>query len=104
MTRDIIAIAKQDYFKDRVRFYATKAAIAVMSEAGNVVGHAERVIYAKAILAGSVDIQQLAYGVVTNSTIAASADAGTPPDFEIVDGDIEFVVNSLFNAYAGVSA
>lgn len=73
-----------------------KAAIAILGEEGSTAGHAERVVYAKEILAGTASVYEFAVGVVTNSTIAGKIDAET--DY---DSDLEFVVNSMINDFAG---
>ena len=83
-------------FQDKVKFYVVKAAIAVMAEAGTVEGHTERVAFAEKVLAGAASMAMYALGVSTNATIKTKIDAGT--DY---DSDLEFVVNSLFDAYAG---
>jgi len=83
-------------FQDKVRFYVVKAAIAVMTEASTVDFHTERVAYATKVLNNTASISAYALGVSTNPTIKAKIDAGT--DY---DADLEFVVNSLFTAFAG---
>ncbi len=92
-----MAAARNGGFQDRVRFFAVKAAVAVMSEAAVTASHAERVAYAKKILAGELDLLDLSIAVVTNAAVLAAG-------FDAPDGDLEFTVNSLFNAFAGVAA
>lgn len=82
-----------------VEYFMVKAAIAVMNEDPGTASHAERVNYSRNILRGSVSVRDLTVGVTTNATIGAAIDAATP----VSDSDLEFVINSLFNAYAGVS-
>ena len=77
-------------FRDRVRYCAIKAALAVMAEGAP---SAERLAYAKAVLLGTADIQALTIGVLTNGTIAAAGDAAT-------DNDVQFTVNAMFDAFA----
>ena len=72
------------------------AAIAVLGENSQTPGHTERVAYAKMVLNGTASVYEFAVGVVTNSTITSKID--TDADF---DGDLEFVVNSMFNDFAG---
>jgi len=83
-------------FQDKVKFYVVKAAVAVMSEAESTDNHAARVVFAGKVLAGTSSMAMYALGVSTNATVKGKIDAGT--DY---DSDLEFVVNGLFNAYAG---
>ena len=97
-----VSVAQNDKFIDRVEFYMKKAAIAVMSEAGSTLNHSERVVYAKMILGGTADMKQYSIGVMTNSTLESMAD----PDIDgngIMDSNLEFTVNSIFDAFAGVA-
>ena len=101
---DLLTIARNQRFQDRVNYYLNKAAIAVMAEAANTASHQNRVFYSRKILGGGINMQDIAIDVATNATIAAEAVLATTPDYAVPDSDIEFVVNSLFNALAGVSA
>jgi hypothetical protein len=83
--------------QNRVKFYMQKAAIAVMSEADTTPNHYDRLIYARQVLQGWTSIFEYALGVTTNGTISSTIDANN----YVLDGDIEFVVNSLFDAFAG---
>jgi len=85
-------------FKGKIEQEMVAAAIAVMAEAANTVNHTERIAYAKTILDGSANKEQVYRGFATNSTIKAHLIAGT--DYT---SDLAFVMGSLFNAYAGVS-
>ena len=97
------AITRESIFQDRITFLAVKAAIAVMAELNTVTNHAERVVYAKKILDGSANMDLYTLAVATNSTIQNEA-TQTPADgFNVPDADIEFAVNSLFDAMAGVA-
>ena len=87
----------------RVKFFVTKAATAVMAEDAQTASHAERVVFAKTVLDGTYSASNYSLACLANSTIQAAGDAGASPLFGIVDGDLEFTVNSLFNAMAGVS-
>lgn len=81
-------------FISRVTQAAITSAKDVMAEAANVNGHELRVQLAQQILRSSQVFGSLiAQGVVTNVAITALS----------TDSDIQFTVNSLFNAYAGVS-
>jgi len=89
-------------FQLRVKFFATKAAIAIMAESAGTANHAERVVWANAEIAGENSTGQQSYSVSTNSTIQADIDSS--PGNGVSDGDMEFTVNSMVNAWAGVSA
>jgi len=85
-------------YKGKVEHEMVAAAIAVMAEAADTSSHAERVVYAKSILAGSYNKNEIYIGFATNSTIKAHLAADT--DYT---SDLAFVASSLFNAFAGVS-
>ncbi|MCP3940282.1 MAG: hypothetical protein GY710_02210 [Desulfobacteraceae bacterium] len=85
-------------FQRKIKLSMQRAAIAVMAESSETSNHAERVIYAKKVLNGEALIYEYCVGIVTNSTIAAAIAADT--DF---DSSIDFTVDSMFDAFAGVS-
>ena len=89
---------KDTLFQNKIKFYCIKAAIAVMAEDASVVAHMQRVDFAHRILQNGPNLDQYALGILTNTTIKGHIDAGTS-----YDADLEFAVNSLFNAYAGVA-
>ncbi len=103
--QDLIVISKDANFQSRVQYALFSAAIAVMTESGQTQGHAERVKFANVILAGNANYQDVAVGVLTNAAVAQEADITKPLNggYAIPDGDIQFTVNSLFSAFAGVS-
>lgn len=88
--------ARNPDFIDRVKLYLQKAAVAVMAEAGDAAGHALRVAYAGKVLAGTASAREAAIAVMTNGTVAAN-------ELAAPDGDIEFAVDSMFDALAGVA-
>lgn len=98
-------IAEYGGFQSRVSYALVVAAVNVMAESAGTVNHAERVIYAKKIINGDYDLIDPSMAVLTNSTIAAESDSTIVSNgsFNIPDGDIQFAINSLFNALAGVS-
>jgi len=98
-------IANDTNFQKRVKYALQSAALGVMAEAGNVTSHAARVIYAKLVLSGSANVFEVSVGVLNNSTIASEAEITVPASgsFSIPDSDIQFAVNSDFNAFAGVA-
>ncbi len=87
---------KSKLIQYKVHYYMVKAAVSVMAEAADTAKHAERVVFAKTILAGSASVPLYALGVTTNATVKGHIDAGTS-----YDDLLEFTVNSLFTAYAG---
>lgn len=99
---DLMTIAKDVRFQSRVSYYLHLAAINVMAEAANTASHTSRVTYAKTVLNGVADPYRVSIEVLTNATIAAEATT-QGPDFGIPDSDIQFTVNSIFNALAGIS-
>jgi hypothetical protein len=100
---EMATIATQTTFLRRVKYAANKAAIAVMAEDAGTASHAERVVYAKTVLDGTASVQDYANAVVTNSTLTAAGDISSSPLHGISDNDLEFTVNSMFNAMAGVA-
>jgi hypothetical protein len=101
---DLMAIARNEKFQDRVRYDIQKAAVSVMAEDSSTASHPQRITYARLILDGNVQILSFCIAVVTNSTISTEATLDPQvADFGIPDSDIEFTVNSLFNSFAGVS-
>ena len=98
----LVSISTDTRFQNRCNYYLQAAAVNVMAEAQNTVNHSIRFQFAKGIMTGGGPaLTQLAIDVLTNTTIAAEANNLTVPDFAIPDGDIQFAVNSLFNALAG---
>ena len=97
-----VAVSSNAEFQQRVAFYVQKAAIAVMAEAAGTANHTERVVYANKVLEGTANMAEYTLGVCTNATVFAALN----PDAEdrgISDGDLEFTVNTMFNAFAGVA-
>lgn len=87
-------LARDPVFQSRIKMAAVIAAIAVINESPLVQNHNARYSYAVRVLSGSVNfITKLSYLVVTNATIAATAPTGE----NATDGDIQFVVNSLWD-------
>lgn len=79
----------------KVRQLLCKAAVAVMAESAATAGHDIRVAYAQAVLGNPAAAgQAYVYAVATNSGLTT-----TPSD-----NDLEFTVNSMFNAFAGYAA
>lgn len=102
-TNDAMTIARNGDFQDRILYYMTTAAVNVMAEPGDTAGHAQRVEYAGKVLAGTANVFAYAVGVLTNPTLLAAIEVGEPDFGNVAAGDYQFVVNSLFGAFAGVS-
>ena len=104
---DLMTIANDPAFQNRIQYALEVAAENVMAEAGNVTGHAQRVGFSTHVLNGSVSIHEVTIAVMTNSTIAGEADITknlAVPSYAIPDSDIQFTINSLYSILAGVAA
>lgn len=98
---DQAALARNEDFIKRVRVALCKACIAVCSEAYGGAGqpsaaqHNKRAEWGTATLRDPDPVAiQAAWGVTSNAAITAQS----------TDSDIEFQVNSMFDAYAGIVA
>lgn len=90
---DQYTLAQNTDFIHRVQMALVKSAIAVSSEAPETEYHRERAVWAAQVLHDpSHYALRAACGVTSNAAITA----------ESLDSDIEFTVNSQWNAYAGV--
>ena len=97
---DLITIAGNNGFQNRIKYALTQAAVSVYNEASSTTGHVARLALATGVINGSYNVAPAALAVLTNSTIAAEATLSSAPDFAIPDSDIQFAVNSLWNALA----
>ena len=96
------AIAESETFQARVQIYMHKAAHAVYSEGGAVANHALRIALADKILAGESDKRLWAYSVMTNATLQTNGNVTDASGLNgISDSDLEFTINSVYNAFAG---
>jgi len=85
-------LARNANFRLRVQHAMVKASIAVMAEDPATPNHAARAAFAQTALGEPERTSaRMAMGVVTNPVISADSS----------DSDIEFTVNSMWNAYAG---
>ena len=100
---DMMWISEQPTTRKRVEYCLNKAAVAIMAEASGTANHAERVTYSISVLDGEASVKQATVAAMTNSTLTAAGDTQAPPNFGLSDNDLEFTVNSLINALAGVS-
>ena len=102
---NMMVISRDPNFQDRVRYALFNAALAVVAEVNTTANHAARVTFAQKIFAETNDIFAACDCVLNNATIAAEGDITAAPGgaFAIPDSDIQFAVNSDFNALAGVA-
>lgn len=94
VSSDSMHVSQETQFVERVKYFMQKAAIAIMAESLSTSGHNERAAYAARVLDGTASSMDFTVAVLTNSTVAAAGSAAT-------DSDLEFTVNSMFNAFAG---
>ena len=88
---DQYTLSHDPQFVQRVQMLAQKAAIDISSEAVDTAKHAQRIAFGnKVLLNPSWHAELIAQGVVTNVAINA----------ESSDSDIQFTINSQWNAYA----
>lgn len=92
----IVLVVDNETFGKRVEYFVIKAALAVMTESEATANHSDRIVYAQRVLNANYNKHGYVVGVLTNSTIAALSDPSA-----VNDNDLEFVVNSLFDAFAG---
>lgn len=79
----------------KVRQLLAKASVAIMAESAATAGHDVRVAYALAVLGNPT-----AAGAAYTVSVATNSGLTTTPS----DADLEFTVNSMFNAFAGYAA
>ena len=96
---DLMTMAGNNGFQNRIKYALAQAAVSVYNELSSTTGHAARVAYASNVIAGNYNLGPATLAVLTNSTISAEATLGSA-DFGIPDTDIQFAVNSLWNALA----
>lgn len=95
-------IAQQQRFKDRVNFYVIKAASAVMIEDVGTASHAARVEFAVKVFSAAYNVNQYVFAVLT-SVAALSKLSDVAGHNGVSDAELEPIVNSFYNAFAGVS-
>lgn len=95
------SIAADAVFQQRVQHAMSVAALAIYAEDAGTSGHAARAAFAVRVLAGNFSLPPACVAVLANASIAAEANPATTPDFAIPDSDIQFTVNSIWNALAG---
>ena len=100
--QEMASIAASGPFQARVEYCMKKAAVAVMAEDTGTASHAERVVYAKKVLDGTASVSEYSKAAVTNTTLTAAGDSDAA-DMGITDSELEYTINSMFNAFAGVA-
>ena len=70
-----------------------KAAVDVLNEDTGTTNHANRVLWAQAVLLSNAKSNEMKYHILQNATIQALGNAST-------DNDVQFVVNSLIDTFA----
>ena len=93
---DSMELAHDRGFARRVKYFMTKAALAIYPEGPNP-NKSQRVTYATTVLDGSASVFEMTVAVLTNATVAAAGVAAT-------DADIEFTVNSFWDAFSRVES
>ncbi len=97
---NLLAVAGSDAYQQRVKYAMTVAAVNVYAETSSTTGHGARAVLASRVIGGGYgDYPAAALVTLTNATLASEATT-IPPDFGIPDGDLQFAVNSLWNALA----
>lgn len=99
--KQLMVLADDQNFQNRVKIAMQSAAIDVMAESTATTAHITRKTYAGKILDGTASVYQFTVGVLVNGTISGEVTAGSS-DSAVPDSDVQFVVNSEFNAFAGV--
>ena len=102
-TREIIAEASRPVFYTRVAFLALKAAQNVATESESTPNHANRLAYAGRVMSGEDKAILLALHVAAANPVIASALETTGAE-SVPDGDIEFVMGTIWNARADAFA
>jgi len=78
----------------RAAVRAMKLAGDVLNEDPETVNHANRVVWANAVLADpTVEVKKMRTHILLNATIAANPNGAT-------SNDVEFVISSLINSFA----
>lgn len=92
---ELANIARNSDFQLRVNFLVVKAAVANLSAS---LPEAGTVLLGQRILKGQEPVERWAMACVTNPSIAAGLHE--PDGSTIAEGDLEYTINSLWNAFA----
>lgn len=92
-------------FQDRVRLRFIAAAISVTTEVGTTTSHTQRLAFAGALFANTVDLKMLVMVILSNATVRASVIA-TPNSAggNSLDSDMDFQIASVFTGIATARA
>jgi hypothetical protein len=94
-------VAANPVWLGRVQYQVLKAAVAIANESDQTPNHTERLRLANRVLRGNLPITVFGWLVLTNGTVGTAIDAEEDPTGDSVpDGDIEFVVSSVWDALA----
>ena len=100
-------LADSEDFRRRVEIALLNAVKDVMAENPTITNHGERVVYAKKVISDPTNETLKAIKlVITNTSISSSSSLDKNLGrytTTATDSDIQFTVNSLFNALAGIS-
>lgn len=99
---EAVKVVRMGQFQRRVNQFVQKAAINVMSELATTPNHAERVAFANRVFVSDYDLEQYTGAVLTNPTILSGL-VVMPAGNGVSDSDLEFTVNSMYNAFAGIA-
>lgn len=99
---DAVHVATMKHFRNRIDYFVVKAALSIMSESAGTASHSERVTFANKVFNSDYNLDQYVDAVLTNATVLTNLSA-TESDNGINDADMEFTVNSFYNAFAGVA-
>lgn len=110
---DLMSIARDLNFEDRIRFSATAIARNVLAEDGSTFGHASRIAFAEKILVQNYDLLVLSMAVLsdidtnpsTTEFIGSTANvtSTTNAGFGILDLALPTSIFRMFNAFSGVT-
>jgi len=103
---DLIATARDDTFAGRVAMMLATLSIGVTTEDVGTTNHANRLSFAQKVIKAQVNNKAIAAMVIaSNPTIQATIIAApTTLGSTVPDGDMEYVLTTLYNALANAYA
>lgn len=99
---DAVRVAQMSRFQERVNFFVVNAATDIMAELAATPAHSDRVTFANLVLLSNYSLTQYVAAVLNNETILAAINT-VDDDNGVDDSDLEFTVNSFYNAFSGVA-
>lgn len=102
-TKEIIEAASDPVFYTRVAFIALRSAQNVAAEPDDTANHANRVAYANRIFRGEENALLLTLHVVSANGTVSNTLSTQGPD-AVPDGDLEFVLSTIWDARANAFA